>query len=152
MGIFSGLIKKLYGKETKPAQHPEFRRVEASAWRSSWKGMLPQTPLCDHFLYLYSLTTPDEFGRFPPKRDRRFTHEIRISYKLRLASGALCHLHIGQYDFSGKPKDPAWVALKIALAIATEMKTTTDKKILLRSDQEEWERFIERTYKYLRCE
>lgn len=147
MQFFTNLFKPKKDATNKK-DNKKFRCLERSPNRIKWGGVLPRTPLSDHFVYGFSLENPDSSGRLPDRQTESVTHEIRIGYRLNVGNRALSILHVGQYDF-GQPSSVAhFRADKVCLNIALELlDPKTDLRVLLRPDPYYWDCFIERTFK-----
>jgi hypothetical protein len=131
-----------YANSSKKNQNP-FRLVAKTRSGSSWSGVLPRTPLCTHFLYCISTLYPDAEGYIPERRFPNATHEIRFGYRLNLGRNVLSLLYLAQYDFSSSEKIADWYAEQITFAIANELlDKKTDLRLLLRSDVDYWDWFI----------
>lgn len=148
MKFFTNLFKKKENAPSKKNNQNRFRCLERSPARIKWGGVLPKTPLSDHFVYCFSLDNPDSNGRLPSKRFESATHEIRIGYRVTVGNRPLSLLYVGQFDF-GKPSSVAnYRADKICLNIALELlDEETPLRVLLRPESSHWDCFIERTFK-----
>lgn len=131
----------LYAK----AKKVPFRLLATQPGYFAWGGFLPNTPLCRHFLYTVSLSGD---GPRPLPRFVGATHEIRIGYRLIFGSRPLSLLYTAQYNFGDHKEKAEWVADRITLSIAMEMRDlATDRKVLLRADPEYWDWFINHEYR-----
>lgn len=139
---------------TKKQNKPLFQCISKDKGALQWRGTLPQTQLCTHFLYCLNLEKCSGGEILPPKFFKEATHEIRFGYRLDLATRPLSLLFVGQYDFTYKNTLTDWTAEIITIHIAH---TLLDKKayypLLLRPDPTYWDlfirtRFIELTTNY----
>jgi hypothetical protein len=139
--------RKKYEADKREFQNP-FRRVEVSTGLHSWVGVLPQTPLCTHFLHCYNLQNELWDDNTPEKRFPTATHEIKIGYRLELGSRPLSIIYTAQYNFESKFKTAEWIADRVSLSISLHLRDArTAKRVLLKADPEYWDWYINHEYK-----